>query len=59
MRQTKYIVMVTKEGSSKISDFMTPGAWFLGASASSSTFRTLIDTVLRDYNAAFLCYCFF
>ena len=29
IRQTKYVVMMTKEGSTKIVNFMTPGAGFL------------------------------
>ena len=29
IRQTKYVVMMTKEGSSKIVNFMTPGAGVL------------------------------
>ena len=29
IRQTKYVVMMTKEGSTEIVNFMTPGAGFL------------------------------
>ena len=29
IRQTKYVVMITKEGSTKIENFMTPGAGVL------------------------------
>ena len=31
IRQTKYIVLINKEGSTKIVTFMTPGAWVLVA----------------------------
>ena len=66
-RQTKCIVMMTKEGSSKIVNFMTPGAGVLMLgrshishyseyvlSSTLSIYSTLIAIVLRDYDAAFL-----
>ena len=59
--------MMTKEGSSKIVNFMTPGAGVLMLgrshishyseyvlSSTLSIYRTLIAIVLRDYDAAFL-----
>ena len=63
--------MMTKEGSTKIVNFMNPGAGGLvqGHDHTShnvkkhylfitlSIYSTLIAIVLRDYNAAFLCYC--
>ena len=69
MRQTKYMykVMMTKEGSSQIVNFMTPGAGVLMLgrghishyseyvlSSTLSIYSTLIAIVLRDYDAAFL-----
>ena len=59
--------MMTKEGSTKIVNFMTPraGVLMLGhghishyseyvLSSTLSIYRTLIAIVLRDYDAAFL-----
>ena len=69
MRQTKYMykVMITKEGSSQIVNFMTPGAGVLMLghghishyseyvlSCTLSIYSTFIAIVLRDYDAAFL-----
>ena len=67
MRQTKYTVMMTKEGSTKIINFMTPVDWVLMLrrgyvshyseyilSSSLSIYSALIPTVLSDYDAAFL-----
>ena len=62
--------MMTVEGSTKFINFMTPGAEFLMSergyinhcselSSTLSIYSTLIAMVLRDYNAAFLCYCCF
>ena len=66
----KYIVMMTKEGSTTVVNFMTPGArvFMLGRgeishyseyalSSSLSTYSTLIGIVLRYYDAAFQCHC--
>ena len=66
-RQTKYIVLITKEGSTKIVNFMTPGArvLMLGrgyinhysenvVSSTLSIYSTLVAIVFRDYDAAFL-----
>ena len=70
IRQTKCIVMMTKEGSTKIVNFMTlrPGALMLGRghishysdyvlSSILSIYFTLIAIVIKDYDAAFLCHC--
>ena len=60
IRQTKYIVMMTKEGSTKIINFMTPREGFLYkvlAILVLSIYSTLIAFILKGYNAAFLCYC--
>ena len=67
MRQTKYIIMITKEGSTKIVNFNTPMAevLMLGCghishfseyvlSYTLSIYSTLITIVLRDYDAAYL-----
>ena len=66
IRQTKYIVMMTKEGSTKIVNFMTPGAGILmlGRDHISyilnmyfiyfTIYSRLIAIVLRDYDDAFL-----
>ena len=62
--------MMTKEGSTKIVNFMTPGVWFFmlgpghishyseyALSSTLSTYNTLTAIiVLRDYNASFLCH---
>ena len=69
MRQTKYKVMMTKEESTKITNFMTPrvGVLMLGCghishyseyvlSSTLSIYSTLIAIVLRDFDAAFLYY---
>ena len=61
-----YIVLMTKEGSTKIVNFMTPGAdvLMLGrghkshysefvVSSALSIYSTLLSIVLRDYDAAF------
>ena len=65
--QTMYIVLMTKEGSTKIVNFMTPGAGVLMLgrghishyseyvlSSTLSIYSTLIAVVLRDYDAAIL-----
>ena len=59
--------MMTKEGSTKLVNFITPGAGVLMlgrghishysdyvVSSNLSTYSTLIAIVLRDYDAAFL-----
>ena len=66
--------MLTKETSTEIMNFITPGAGVLmlrrghishyGLYAISSTlhasnYSILFAIVLRDYNAAFLCDCYF
>ena len=66
MRQTKYIIMMPKEGATKIVHFNTPMAEDLTLergdmshfseyvlSSTISIYSTLIDIVLRDYDAAF------
>ena len=69
IRQTKYIVMMTKEGCTKIVNFMNPGAVVLvrgfghmsccenALSSTLSLNSTLIPIVFRGYNAALLCHC--
>ena len=65
-RQTKYIVMMTKEGPTKIVNFIIPGAGVLAigrghishyskyvVSSTLSIYSTLIAIVLSDYDAAF------
>ena len=67
IRQFEGIVMMSKEGSAKIVNFMTPGAGVLMigrghichfceyvVSSTLSIYITLIAIVLRDYDAAFL-----
>ena len=67
MRQTKYVVRMTKEGSTKIVTFMTSRAGFLMLdvailvfyseyvlSSTLSIYSTLIAIVWRDYDAAYL-----
>ena len=62
-----YIVMMTKEGSTKIITFLTPGAGVFVqgcghishyseyvVSFTLSIYSTLVAIVLRDYDAAFL-----
>ena len=62
--------MMAKEESTKIVNFMTPGAWVLmlrrshishyseyASSSTLSIYSTFIDIVLKDYNVAFLCHC--
>ena len=62
-----YIVLMTKEGSTKIINFMTQGAGVLMlghghishyteyvVSSTLSIYSTLIPIVLKDYDAAFL-----
>ena len=62
-----YIAMMTKEGSTQIVNFMTPGAGVLMLgrghishcseyvlSSTLSIYSTLIAVVLRDYDAAIL-----
>ena len=62
--------MMIKEASTKIVNFMTPGAGVLmlgcghishyseyALSSTLSIYSTLIAIVLRDYNTAFLCNC--
>ena len=66
IRQTKYIVLLTKKGLTEIVTFMTPGAGVLMlgcghishcseyvVSFTLSIYSTLIAIVLRDYDAAF------
>ena len=66
IRQTKYIVMMTMEGSTKNVNFNTPwaGVLMLGRghkshfseyvlSSALSIYSTLIAIMLRDYDAAF------
>ena len=65
IRQIKNIVMMTKEGSTKIVNFMTPGdvilmighishcSEYASLTSTLSIYSTLIAIVLR----AFLCYC--
>ena len=61
---------MTKEASTKIVNFMTPGAGVLklgyghlshyseyAVSSTLSIYSTLIAIVLRDYHAALLCHC--
>ena len=62
-------LMMTKEGSTIIVKFITPGAGVLMLgrgkchlseyvlSSTQSIYTTLIAIVLRKYNAAFLCHC--
>ena len=62
---------MTKEGCTKIVNFMNPQAGVLvqgcghmscsenALSSTLSLYSTLIVIVLRDYDAAFLCYCWF
>ena len=65
--QTKYIIMMTKEGSTKIVNFTTPraGVLMLGRgrishfseyvlSSTLSIYSTLIAIVLIDYDAVYL-----
>ena len=72
IRQIKCIVMITKEGSTKTVNFLTPSAEldvigrchvrYIGEYAISSTlwiYTIFIVIVLSDYNAAFLCHCWF
>ena len=71
-RQTKCILMITNEGYVKIVNFITPGGGVLmlerghmchhskyAPSSTLSIYSTLIAVVLRDYNAAFQCHCWF
>ena len=64
------VVMMTKEGSTKIISFITPGAGVLvlgrghishyseyALSSTLSIYSTLIAIVLRDCDADFLCHC--
>ena len=66
IRQTLYIVIMTKEWSTKIVNFMTPWGGVLvlrhghrnhfseyALSSTLSIYSTLIAIVLRDYDAAF------
>ena len=70
IKQTKYIVMMTKERSTQIVNFITHGAGVLMlgrglishyceyvSSSTLSIYITLIAIVLREYNVAFLCHC--
>ena len=65
-----YIVLMTKEASTIIVNFMTPGAGVLMlgcdhishyseyvVSSTLSIYSTLVAIVLRDYDAAFLYHC--
>mgnify|MGYP003689821901 CR=1 FL=1 len=67
IRPTKYIVISTKEGSTKIVNFITPGAGVLllgrghiclyseyALYSTLSIYNTLIAIILRDYTAVFL-----
>ena len=67
-----YVVMMTKEGFTKIESFMPPGAGILVLghghishyseyvfTSSLSIFFTLIAIVFKDYDAAFLYNCCF
>ena len=67
IRQIQYIAMVTKEGSTKIINFMIPRAGNLmlgrgyishyseyGLSSTLSVYGTLIAIVLRDHTSAFI-----
>ena len=59
IRQTKYIIILTKEGSTNIVNFMTiykSYSEYVLSSTLSINF-TLIDIVLKDYDAAFLYHC--
>ena len=51
-RQSKYIVLMTKEGSTKYKSYSE-----YALSSTISIYSTLIAIVLQGYNAAFLCYC--
>ena len=53
IRQTKYIVMMTKEGSTKIVNFICHYSEYV-LSSSLSIYFTLFAIVLKDYDAAFL-----
>ena len=70
--QVNSFVMMTKEGSTKIVNFMTPWAWVLilrhghiwhyseyALSSTLSIYSTLIAIVLRDSHTAFLCHVYF
>ena len=65
IRQTKWIVTMTKERSSKYLNFITlwPGVLVLGCGHISHIvfyqYTAHWFTLLRDYNAAFLCHCCF
>ena len=55
IRQTKYTVMMTKEGSTKILNFICHYSEYVLSSL--SIYFTLIAIVLKDYDAAFLYHC--
>ena len=70
IRQIKYIVMMTKEGCTKIVNYMALGAGVLilgsvhisqyieyASSSTISIYNTLIAIVLRDYNVDFVRIC--
>ena len=64
MRQTKYIVMLAKEGVTEIVNFMTHRTGFLIQGSghvshySENAFCHIhIDIVSSDDNASFLCHC--
>ena len=70
IRQTMYIVMMTKEGSTKVVNFMTPGVGVLMLgrchisqhseyllSCTLSIYLTLIAIMLMDYGASILYHC--
>ena len=62
--RVKFIAMMTKEGSNKIANFMS---LCKGVTMTLKLllqwicifYSTLIAIILRDYNAAFLCHCWF
>ena len=71
IRQSKYVVMMTKEGSTKIVNFMTPGVGVLMLGlghishyseyvlSSTLSIYFTIDIVLKNYDAFFLCHYWF
>ena len=71
IRHSKYVVMMTKEGSTKIVNFMTPGVGVLKLGlghmshyskyvlSSTLSIYFTIDIVLKNYDAFFLCHYWF
>ena len=53
IRQTNYIVMMNKKGSTKIVNLYSEYV----LSSSISIYFTLISIVFKDYDSAFLCHC--